>query len=89
MGAEVGADEDRVEDVVDGADDGSSPDSEEGGFAPVAGETEVDGDGPQTRKEPKAGIMAQAARVKAQRMTPGLRGPRRRGRRGRPGRRRW
>jgi hypothetical protein len=42
VGAQVGADEDGVEDVVDGADDDCSPDRKEGGFAPVAGEAEVD-----------------------------------------------
>ena len=42
MGAQVGADEDRVEDVIDGADDECSPEAEEGGFSPMAGEAEVD-----------------------------------------------
>ena len=41
----VRADEDWVEDVVDGADDKSSPDSEQSCFAPVAGQAEVDRDG--------------------------------------------
>ena len=45
VGAEVGADEDGVEDVVDSADDACSPDGEECGFSPVAGEAEVDCDG--------------------------------------------
>jgi hypothetical protein len=45
VGAQVGADEDGVEDVVDGADDDCSPKAEEGGFAPVAVEAEVDRDG--------------------------------------------
>ena len=45
MGAKVSADEDGVEDVVDGADDEAAPYGEECGFAPVAVKAEVDGDG--------------------------------------------
>ena len=44
MGSDAGADEDGVEDVVDGADDDATPDGEDGGLAPVAVEAEVDGD---------------------------------------------
>jgi len=44
VGAQMAADEDGVEDVVDGADDKSSPDSEHGGFSPVTVKAEVDGD---------------------------------------------
>ena len=42
MGCACGADQDRVEDVVDGADDERSPDAEQSSFAPVTGEAEVD-----------------------------------------------
>jgi len=45
VGAETGADEDGVEDVVDGGDDEASPEGEERGFAPVSGEAEVESDG--------------------------------------------
>jgi len=45
VGAKVSADEDGVEDVVDGADDEAAPYGEECGFAPVAVKAEVDGDG--------------------------------------------
>ena len=45
MGSHMGSDQDRVEDVVDGADDERSPDAEESSFAPVSAEAEVDRDG--------------------------------------------
>jgi hypothetical protein len=44
VGAQVSADEDGVEDVVDSADDEAAPDGEEGSFAPVAVEAEIDSD---------------------------------------------
>ena len=44
VGAQVRADQDGVEDVVDGAYDEASPDGEESCLSPVAVEAEVDGD---------------------------------------------
>ena len=44
VGSHAGADEDGVEDVVDGADDDATPDGEDGGLAPVAVEAEVEAD---------------------------------------------
>ena len=41
----MGADEDWVEDVVDGADDDGSPNAEQSGLSPVSAESEVDRDG--------------------------------------------
>jgi len=53
VGAQVGAYEDGIKDVVDRADDETAPGGEEGGLTPVAVEAEVDGDRPPDKEGSK------------------------------------
>ena len=55
VGAQVAADENGVEDVVDGADDEPTPDDEESSLAPMAVEAEIGGDGSPDEKGSEGG----------------------------------
>src|SRR5690242_14522934 len=45
VAAQAGANQNGIEEVVDGADDDASPDCEQQSFSPMAGDAEIDGDG--------------------------------------------
>ena len=55
MAAQTSANQHGIEEVVDSADDAASPDHEQRGLSPVAGETEVDGDGTPDEEGAKGG----------------------------------